>query len=424
MAAVTFGVLLFSSSTRGVYSLLIEPLMKEFGWTRGVTTIPTSVNIFVFGLMGPFAAALTVRYGLRKVAMGALGTVGSGALLSTLTNRPWQLTMTWGVVMGVGMGCLGSMLATNVASTWFVAKRGAVVGALMAATTAGTLIFIPINERLTKRFSWKAVCMLIGCATFACIPLLFAKFRNRPEDIGLRAYGAPEGYETPNKPKNPVRLAFQGLTDAAHAGMFWLLFGGFFVCGVTTTGLVQTHWFSATEDHGFSRGTASTLLVVIGVCDLVGSIGAGWLTDRINPRTLLFAFYGLRGLSLFALENVLSLGSGNIVTIVVLVFYGLDWIATVPPTIALANQLFGVQRGPIVYGWLFAAHQLGGALAAWLAAQSRDWTGSFRLAYMVGGALCLVAAVGSYRIPNPDKPAGHIDVTSAAGKRNRRTVRA
>jgi MFS family permease len=357
MAGLAFVLLLFSSSTRGVFSLLIDPLMDEFGWSRGETTAAASVNILVFGFMGPFAAALTVRYGLRRVTAGALATVGCGALLATQVSSAWQLVIAWGLVTGMGMGCLGTILASSVASTWFVEKRSTVLGILLAATTAGQLLFIQVNEWLTREFSWRAASVVIASATFGGIPLTLAFFRNRPEDVGLRAYGAPPGHTAPEKPRNPVAVAFQGLRDASQSGMFWLLLGGFFVCGASTTGLVQTHWFSATKDHGFTRGTAAALLIVIGLCDLLGSVGSGWLTDRVDPRALLFAFYGLRGLSLFALESVLDLGPRNVVTIVVLVFYGLDWIATVPPTVALANQLFGPQRGGVVYGWLFAAHR-------------------------------------------------------------------
>ncbi len=398
VAATTLFLLLVSSSTRGMYSLLIGPLMDEFGWSRSAASFPASVNILVFGLMGPFAASLMARFGLRRVVTGALGLVAVGAVASSFVRTTWQLAISWGLVAGVGMGCMASILATTVATTWFFERRGQVTGLLMAATTAGQLMFTQLNRKLIDGQSWRFATGTVAVATLIGVPLALAFLRDRPEDKGISAYGAPAGYVTAPRPSGAVKLAFTTLRSIRGSGMFWVLFGSFWVCGVTTSGLVQTHWFESTGDHGFSKLTAANLLLVIGIGDLVGSIGSGWLCDRIDPRKLLFAFYGLRGLSLFVLESVLDLGSTNIALIVVITFYGLDWVATVPPTIALANQLFGSERGGIVFGWLFAAHQLGGALAAWLAGASRDWTGSYQLSYVVGGVLCIAAAFGALGI--------------------------
>ncbi len=402
VAFVAFIVLLFSSSVRGTFSLLINPLMKEYGWSRSVTTLPASVNMFVFGFTGPFAAALMVRFGLRKVVTASLCTIAFGALAGTQATQPWHLIIAWGVVMGLGMGCTATVLASSVATTWFVEKRGMVTGVLVASGTAGQLLFIPLNRMLISHFSWRAANVVIAGATGVGIIMVMLFLVNRPEDRGVRAYGAPDDYVAPTRSANPLGQAISGLRDVWKSGMFWILWGSFFVCGVSTNGLVQTHWFEAADDHHIAKATAGALLVAIGVFDLLGSLASGWLTDRYDPRTLLFAYYGLRGLSLFALENVLSLGTSNVALLVVIAFYGLDWVATVPPTIALANRIFGPQKGGIIYGWLFAGHQLGGALAAWGAAEMRDWTGSYRLAYTVGGVLCLVAAMGVLRISTPD----------------------
>jgi MFS family permease len=398
VAITTFFLLIVSSSTRGVYSLLIEPLMTEFGWSRSVTSVPASVNIFMYGMMGPFAASLMAKFGLRRIVCGALVFIATGAALTSQVRHPWQLILSWGVVVGLGMGCMASVLASTVANTWFVARRGQVTGMLMASTTAGQLMFTQLNRSLVEDHSWRFASVIVMIATVAGIPIALLFLRNRPEDKGTRAYGAPEGYESPAKPAGAVRLAFSTLRDIRGSGMFWILFGGFWVCGVTTWGMVQTHWFEATADHNYSKVTAANLLVVIGVCDVLGSLGSGWLCDRVDPRKLLFAYYGLRALSLFVLDRVLDFGSTHMGLLIVIAFYGLDWVATVPPTIALANELFGRQRGGIVYGWLFAAHQLGGALAAWFSAASRDWTGSFSLSYVIGGVFCLAAAFGSLGI--------------------------
>lgn len=401
VAGVTFVVILFASSVQGVFSLLIQPLMSEFGWSRSVATMPASVNILVYGVTGPFAAALTVRFGLRKVVTGTLAAVATGALLVTQSIHPWQLVIAWGIIVGVGMGCMATVLASTVAAAWFVEKQGMVTGLLVAAGTAGQLVFIPINRLLVQSFTWRAAAFVIASATIVAVPLVLLFIRNRPEDKGLTALGAPIGWRTPDRPDHPIRLAFQGLRDASRSGIFWILGGSFFVCGVSTSGLVQMHWFESTSDHHIAKATASTLLVGIGVFDLMGSLASGWLCDRVDPRRLLFAYYGLRGLSLLMLNQVLDLGATNPGLLVVLIFYGLDWVATVPPTIRLAHQFFGPGKGSVVYGWLFAAHQLGGAFAAWFSATTRDSTGSFQLSYVFGGIFCIVAALGVLRIRPP-----------------------
>jgi sugar phosphate permease len=404
VALATFVVLLFSSSVRGAITLLINPLMDEYGWSRSAVTAAASINLLLFGFMGPFASALMVRYGLRKVVSTALCLIAIGALLSTQATAPWHLWLSWGLVMGTGQGCLASVLAANVASAWFVEKRGMVSGMLTAAGTAGQLIFVPLNARLIDSFSWRFVSVTIACATMCAVPLVLGLVRNKPEDIGMRAYGAPEGYETPPKPGNPIRLAFSTLADVRRSGLFWTLFGSFFICGLSTSGLVQVHFVPAAKDAGIAKGSAAVLLLMIGVFDLLGSLGSGWLTDRVDPRKLLFVYYALRGLALLVFDQALGHAAGSLGLLGVVVFYGLDWVATVPPTIALAGKCFGRTRGPVVYGWLFAGHQLGGAIAAQGAARLREWTGSYQLSFIIGGIFCLIAAFGSLRIRTPEDP--------------------
>jgi MFS family permease len=412
VAGVTFVVIMFSSSVQGVYSLLIEPLMAEYHWGRAETTLPASVMIVFYGITGPFAAAALVRFGLRKVVISALVAVASGALLVTQATRPWHLVMAWGVILGIGMGCMATVLASSVASAWFVEKKGLVMGLLVSAGTAGQLIFLPANRMLVSHFSWRAAAFVIASATLAGVPLVWFFIRNQPEDKGLIAYGALPGWKTPQRPRRPIHLAFQGLRDASTSGMFWILFGSFFVCGVSTSGLVQMHWFESTHDHGIGRATASAMMVGIGVFDLIGVLLSGWLVDRVDPRRLLFGYYGIRGLSLLILNQVLALGAGNVGALGVFMSYGLGWAATVPPTIALAHRCFGSIRGGVVYGWLFAAHQLGGGFAAWFSAVTRDATGSFQMAYILGGGCCIVAALGVLRIRIPD-PTTVTDISPA-----------
>lgn len=398
VAFTTFVVLMLSASVRGVFGLLITPLSKEFGWSRSEITTATFINLALFGLMGPFAAALMVRFGMRKVVVGAMTLLGLGALLSTQATQPWHLWGSWGILMGIGQGCLASVLAASVASTWFVKHRGAVSGLLTAAGTAGTLIFLPLNEWLVRNYSWRFAAVTICTTTAVAIPIVLLFVRNRPEDKGLRAYGAPEDFVPADRTRNPLGMAFRGLAQSLNSGIFWVLFGSFTVCGITTSGLVQVHFTDAAGDRGIATSTAAGLFVLVGVFDLIGALGSGWLTDRFDPRTLLFVYYALRGVSLLVFDHTLGLGSGNIALLLVLAFYGLDWVATVPPTIALANELFGKERGPVVYGWLFAGHQLGGGIAAVLAGWSRDLTGSFQTAFVVGGITALLAAFACLRI--------------------------
>jgi sugar phosphate permease len=403
VAATTFVVLTLSASVRGVFSLLIEPLRNEFGWSRTSIAAASTINLVLFGLMGPIAAAFIVRFGLRKVVISALLAVACGALMATQATQVWHLWLSWGVVMGIGQGCLATILAASVASTWFVEKRAMVAGLLIAAGTAGTLLFLPLNRWLVDKYSWHQVSFTIAAAMVAAVPLVFLFIRNTPEDIGLRAYGAAKGYVTPQRPANPIRLAASALTTSARSGMFWILLGSFTVCGITTSGMIQTHFVDAAKDSGIKRSTAASLIVVIGVFDLLGAIGSGWLSDRYDPRKLLFFYYALRGLSLLVFQQVLSLGASNLGLLVVLALYGLDWIATVPPTVKLANDLFP-GKGPLVYGWVFAGHQLGGGAAAAITAWSRDHTGSFQTAFVFGGVMALVTAFACLRIGRPVEP--------------------
>jgi MFS family permease len=400
VAGTTFVVLTLSASVRGAFSLLIEPLRTEYGWSRTSIAAASTINLILFGLMGPVAAALIIRFGLRKVVMSALCTVAAGALLATQATQVWHLWLSWGMVMGIGQGCLATVLAASVSSTWFVERRAMVAGLLIAAGTAGTLLFLPLNRWLVDHYSWHQVSFTIAAAMLAALPLVFFFILNQPEDKGLRAYGAPADYATPDRPRNPIRLAWSALTLSVRSGMFWILFGSFTVCGITTSGMVQTHFVDAAKDSGIKRSTAASLIVVIGVFDLLGALGSGWLSDRYDPRKLLFGFYALRGLSLLIFQQVLSLGASNFGLLVVLALYGLDWVATVPPTVKLANDLFP-GKGPLIYGWVFAGHQLGGGAAAAITAWSRDVTGSFQAAFVFGGVAALITAFACLRIGQP-----------------------
>jgi MFS family permease len=390
MAAMTFIVLLGASGFRSAPSILIVPLQDAFGWDRATISLAVSINLILFGFMGPFAAAMMDRFGIRRVLTGALVTVASGAFLTIFMTAPWQLYLLWGVAVGLGTGAMATVLAATVANRWFVQRRGLVTGALTAASATGQLVFLPLLAWLASNHGWKSVSVTIALATVAVIPLVLVFARNRPEDLGLLRYGAT-GHEPPlPERRNPIAAAFGTLRMAVGHRDFWLLAGSFFICGATTNGLIGTHFIPAGIDHGMTEIAAANLLALIGIFDIIGTIGSGWLTDRFDPRRLLFAYYGFRGLSLILLPWAFDLP--NFALIAFIVFYGLDWVATVPPTIALAGRAFGVGQAALVYGWIFAAHQLGAAAAAYVAGALRTEHGDYFLAFTGAGYLSLAAA--------------------------------
>ncbi|HKW70352.1 MAG TPA: MFS transporter [Candidatus Dormibacteraeota bacterium] len=379
-----------AAGLRATPSVLIVPLQHEFGWNRAVISVAVSINLILFGLTGPFAAALMDRFGLRVVTVAALVTVATGALLTTVMNAPWQLYLLWGVVVGLGTGCMASVLAATVAGRWFVQRRGLVLGALTAAGATGQLIFLPWLGWLAQTVGWRYVSISVAAGALVVVPVVGFFLRNRPADVDLKAYGATEADTAPTNTGSPIVNAFRGLGIGVRSRDFWLLAGSFFICGASTNGLIGTHLIPASIDHGMAEVTAASMLAVIGVFDVVGTLASGYLTDRFDSRSLLFVYYGLRGLSLLVLPY--AFGSPQFGLILFIVFYGLDWVATVPPTVQLARRAFGQQNFAIVYGWIFASHQLGAASIAFAAGAARTFFGDYQLAFMSSGLLCLVAA--------------------------------
>ncbi len=390
MAAMTFVVLIGASGFRSAPGVLIVPLQEAFGWSRATISLAVSINLILFGFMGPFAAAMMDRFGIRKVLTGALVTISIGAFLTIFMTAPWQLYLLWGVAVGLGTGSMATVLAATVANRWFMARRGLVIGVLTAASATGQLVFLPVLAWLASRHGWQAVSIAIAVATVLVIPLVLVFARNRPEDVGLLRYGATGEEPPPPERRNPIAMAFGSLKLAVGSSAFWLLAGSFFICGATTNGLIGTHFIPAGIDHGMTEIAAANMLALIGIFDIVGTTASGWLTDRFDPRRLLFAYYGLRGLSLILLPFAFDLPRFAIIAFIV--FYGLDWVATVPPTIALATRSFGVAQSALVYGWIFAAHQLGAASAAYAAGWLRTTQGDYVLAFTGAGYLSLVAA--------------------------------
>ena len=394
VAGVTFLTIIGSAGFRSTPGVLMTPLHEEFGWPMGVIGAAVSVNLVLFGLAAPFSAALMERLGIQRVVAVALVLVSIGSLLPVWMESAWQLVLCWGIVVGLGTGSMAMSLVATVTGRWFVARRGLVTGVLTAAGATGQLIFLPVLAWLAQHHGWRSAAVATAGAALAVVPLVLWKLHDHPSNLGTTAYGAPENTPVtrPAAPSgHPGRLALTTLRDASRNRVFWLLVGSFAVCGMSTNGLVGTHFIPAAHDHGMPTTTAAGLLALVGVFDIVGTIFSGWLTDRVDARLLLAAYYSLRGLSLFLLPALFSDHMHPNMLAFVL-FYGLDWVATVPPTIALCRVAFG-ERAPIVFGWVFASHQLGAAIAAAGAGIVRDQLGTYDLAWYVAGALCLVAAV-------------------------------
>ena len=391
-AIVTFFTLVATAGFRSAPSVLIVPLEDAFGWGRDQISFAIAVNVLLFGLTAPFAAALMERFTVRKVVMAALTTVSTGAFLTTFVNAPWQLVLTWGVIVGIGTGSMALVFAATIANRWFVKRRGLVVGALTAAAATGQLVFLPGLTSLSETYGWKSIGLTIGAAAMLMVPMIYLFLREKPADLGMLPYGAPADWQAPAKPTmNAATLAFVTLKEASAHRDFWILVGSFFVCGLSTSGLIGTHFIPAAHDHGMGQVVAASLLALIGVFDVIGTLASGWLTDKYDPRKLLFFYYFLRGLSLFLLPSILF-ATVHPSTLVFVIFYGLDWVATVPPTIMLCRTILGPERATVIYGWVFAAHQIGGSIAAFGAAVLRVKLGDYAAAFYISGALCLISS--------------------------------
>ncbi len=390
--AVTFATLMATAGFRSAPSVLIVPLEDAFGWSRSDISLAVAINVLLFGLVAPFAAALMEKFGIRKVVMSALTTVSIGAFLTIFIQAPWQLIATWGVIVGVGTGSMALVFAATVANRWFVEKRGIVTGLLTAATATGQLIFLPGLSHLALTYGWKSVSITVASCSLAVVPFIYLFLREKPADLGLLPYGAPAGWQAPAVSElSAGALAIDTLKQSSKNRDFWFLFGSFFVCGLSTSGLIGTHFIPAAHDHGMPTTLAASLLAMVGVFDVIGTLCSGWLTDRYDPRKLLFFYYGLRGLSLFLLPSILF-STIHPSTLVFVIFYGLDWVATVPPTIMLCRAVLGPSRASVVYGWVFAAHQIGGAVAAFGAAILRVQIGDYAVAFYISGAMCIITA--------------------------------
>ncbi len=395
IVGLTFVVLLLAAGVRSAPGVLMVPMESDMGWSALTISTAVAINIVLFGLMGPFAAALMQSIGVRRTLLLGLGIIALATAAASRITSTNQLLLTWGVGVGLGVGMIGIVVGATVSTRWFFTRRGTVMGLLTAANATGQLVFLPALAVVAGRFGWRSVGLLLAAITLIVALPVALFMRDRPEDVGLRPVGALEDAEPFEPPLlrggNPLRTAFGALARGAKKRDFWLLFGTFFICGATTNGFIGTHFISACGDHGIPEIRAAGYLALMGAFDLIGTTVSGWLSDRWNSRYLLFWYYGLRGLSLLFVPYAFGI-SGVAGLPLFALFYGLDWVATVPPTVRLTIDAFGRDEGPIVFGWISAGHQLGAGATALIAGLIRTGSGSYDGAFTLSAGLCLVSA--------------------------------
>jgi sugar phosphate permease len=409
---VTFVTLITTAGFRATPGVLIVPLQDEFGWSRSTISLGISIGLLLYGLMAPFSAALMDRFGVRRVMLVSLATIATGASLTTVMTQAWQFCLLWGVVVGGATGAVAIPLAATVANRWFSSRRGLVTGILSASNASGQMVFLPALAWLATVYGWRYAAVSVAVIAMVVVfPVVALFVRDRPQSIGLQPYGATEPVPVPPRSEHPFRPAFDGLFMGARSGTFWLLASTFFICGLSTNGLIGTHLIPAAIDHHLTAVTGASLLALMGLFDIVGTTTSGWLTDRLDPRYLLAWYYALRGLAVMALP--FAFGSGYAL-VAFAVFYGLDWIATVPPTVSITADTFGRERVGIVFGWIFASHQLGASFAAWAAGASRGWFGTYTYAFVSAGVMCLLASALSLRIGRRERISALLPAPAAA----------
>ncbi|CAN5358977.1 MFS transporter [soil metagenome] len=404
-AAATFMTMLVMAGAVGAPGVFMVPLQQEFGWRAADVGAALAVRFALFGLMGPLAAALMNRFGVRRMMLISMAIVVSALLVSLGMTRLWQLVLLWGVVVGLGTGLTAMVLGATVATRWFVQRRGLVVGLLSASTATGQLVFLPLLASLTERFGWRVALAVICGAVVVTALVVLLIMRDRPSDLELAPYGGDRNAPVPvpvahGSLASALMVPITVLGEAARTSTFWVLFGTFFICGASTNGLIQTHFIAMCGDFGLAAVGAAGLLATMGLFDFVGTVGSGWLSDRFDNRWLLFWYYGLRGLSLMYLPFS---GFGLYGLSIFAIFYGLDWVATVPPTVRLTADRFGPERANIVFGWIFAGHQLGAASAAFGAGYARTALASYLPAFFLAGALCIGASAMALSIRRPGR---------------------
>lgn len=397
VVGVIFLVLLCSAGIRATPSVMILPLEQEFGWNRSTISVVISVNIALYGLIGPFSAAAMQRFGIRRVVLAALVLLATGTALSTLMHMPWHMLLSWGLLVGAGTGVAANTLGATIVSRWFETRRGLAMGLLTASAATGQMVFLPLMASMVGSYGWRSVAFLVSAVALLAIPLVWLLLPESPAAIGQKMLGQVEEVKDQGlSRRNPLAIALDALRTSVRMPDFWLLFMSFFVCGLSTNGYIGTQFIAMCNDYGINEVSGASILAAMGMLDLVGTTLSGWLSDRYNPRVLLFWYYGLRGLALIFLPYAFGLQYYGLT--IFAIFYGLDWIATVPPTVRLANDVFGRLAAPIVFGWIVAGHQLGAATATTVAGYMRATLGNYTLSSIMMGVACLIGAVLVLRI--------------------------
>ncbi|ONN66083.1 MFS transporter [Herbaspirillum sp. VT-16-41] len=397
VVGVIFLVLLCSAGIRATPSVMILPLEQEFGWNRSTISVVISVNIALYGLIGPFSAAAMQRFGIRRVVLAALVLLATGTALSTLMHMPWHMLLSWGLLVGAGTGVAANTLGATIVSRWFETRRGLAMGLLTASAATGQMVFLPLMASMVGSYGWRSVAFLVSAVALLAIPLVWLLLPESPAAIGQKMVGQVEDIKDEGlSRRNPLAIALDALRTSVRMPDFWLLFMSFFVCGLSTNGYIGTQFIAMCNDYGINEVSGASILAAMGMLDLVGTTLSGWLSDRYNPRVLLFWYYGLRGLALIFLPYAFGLQYYGLT--IFAIFYGLDWIATVPPTVRLANDVFGRLAAPVVFGWIVAGHQLGAATATTVAGYMRATLGNYTLSSIMMGVACLIGAVLVLRI--------------------------
>ncbi|MFZ6848976.1 MFS transporter [Undibacterium sp. RuRC25W] len=397
IVGIVFLALLSAAGIRATPAIMILPLEHEFGWSRTTISLVISINIALYGLIGPFSAAAMQSYGIRRMILGAMGLLAIGTLLSTFMTMPWHMMVAWGVVVGAGSGVVANTLAATIVGRWFETRRGLAMGVLTASAATGQMVFLPLMAYMVDHVGWRSVALMVSAVAAIAIPVIAILLPEKPEDVGMKRYGQLDDVvQRSMTGGNPFLAALSALKRAVGIRDFWLLFFSFFVCGMSTNGYIGAHFIAMCNDYGILAVGGASILAAMGVLDLIGTTLSGWLSDRYNARVLLFWYYGLRGIALIFLPQAFGLSYFGLPIFAII--YGLDWIATVPPTVRLANDVFGRAAAPIIFGWVVVGHQLGAASAALLAGYMRNSLGSYTASSMMMGAACIVAAVMVLRI--------------------------
>lgn len=396
VVAVTAIVVLITAGVRSSPGAFILTMADEPGWSTASVSFAAAAGLVVFGLAGPLSAWLIGRIGVRRVVLVSLATTALSLVAASVVTEIWQLALTFGVLSGLGTGLVASVLAPTVATRWFVRRRGLVIGILGASSSAGQLIFFPLLTGLAVLANWRLAAIVLAVLSLVILVPVLVWLRSDPAEVGLRPLGVTDGEIVATSP--PDRGVMR---RAVRTSDFWFLAGTFFVCGATSNGIVGQHFIPHAVDHGFTAVAASSALALMGVFNFVGTVASGWLTDRWDPRRLLLAYYGFRGISLLFVPFI----HDTVSIVAFAVLFGLDYIATVPPTVALVADRFGRHNVGAVYSWVFAAHMIGAAIAAWAAGIVRDSVGDYAAAFIAAGSIAILAGFASLGIRRPSPPA-------------------